>query len=124
MFFVSPSLHWGLGFFTKKVLELKICTTVTFEPTRSSCGCSDAFHLNLESLSDQYSAMYLFGGLLTLVDHLGVLPAHIMSPVASCDAALSGAGLGGVLATSAYVGQDSLSPCGFSCAGTCGASGM
>ena len=47
MFFVQPSLHWGLSFFTKKVLELEICTTVTFEPTHNSCGCS----LNLKSLS-------------------------------------------------------------------------
>ena len=68
--------------------------------------------------------IYLFGGLLTLVDRLGVLPAPIPSPVASCGAALSGAGLGGVLAMSAYVRIGSPPPCGSSSTGTCGASGV
>ena len=48
--------------------------------------------------------MYLFGGLLTLADCLGVLPAPFKSPVAGCGAASSGSGLGGAAATSAYVG--------------------
>ena len=66
--------------------------------------------------------MYLFGGRLVLADRLGVLPAPVPSSVASCGAALSGAGLGGVLAASAYVRLGSLLSCGSS--GTCGASGV
>ena len=53
-----------------------------------------------------------------------MLPAPIPSPVAGCGAALSGAGLGGVLATSAYVRIGSPPPCGSSSTGTCGASGV
>ena len=66
--------------------------------------------------------MYLFGGQIALADRHGVLPAPIMSPVASCGAALSGAGLGVVLAASAYVRLGSLLSCGVS--GICGASGV
>ena len=64
--------------------------------------------------------MYLFGGRLVLVDRLGVLPASTPSSVVGCGAALSGAGLGVVLAASAYVRLGSLLSCGVS--GICGAS--
>ena len=41
--------------------------------------------------------MYLAGGLLTLADLLGVLPAPIKSPATGCGAASYGSGLGGLL---------------------------
>ena len=66
--------------------------------------------------------MYLFVCCLDLVDRLGVLPASAPSPVAGCGAALSGSGLGGVLATSAYDRLGSLLSCGASW--ICGASGV
>ena len=69
--------------------------------------------------------MYLFGARLVLADRLGVLPASASCPVASCGAALSGSGLGGVLADRSGVLGDS---CGaaFSCGASwiCGASGV
>ena len=68
--------------------------------------------------------MYLIGGLLALMDCLGVLTAPITSLAAGCAAAISGAGLVGVLNTSVYVGGVLLVPCGSSWAGVCGASGI
>ena len=65
--------------------------------------------------------MYLFGGLLGLVDRLGGLPAHITSPAAGCGAAVCWGGLGSVLATSAYAGGVWLFPCRSSWASVCGA---
>ena len=64
--------------------------------------------------------MYLFGGLLDLVDRLGGLPAPITSPAAGCGAAVCWGGLGVVLAASAYVRLGSLLSFGVS--GICGAS--
>ena len=68
--------------------------------------------------------MYFLGGLLALVDRRGGLPAPLAFPAAGCGAAICGAGLGCVLATSVYVSGVWLLPCGSSWAGVCGAAGI